>query len=325
MRFKISEVDDTPVERMGAITNIDTEKNRFIYQTEQIDTKKTGEGKIRFNTGFFPEPIQRNKYFSNEEKEVLIKAQEESYKIFLKEITGKEDGLVEDTDVTIWLEGDYGHFTITTDTFSTIFDTKDVHSMVVYWQIMCGAYTTVGANLQDAIEKGAKYFLQPLLDAELRDAEEENQKIKAITLLGNLKETDNADALLYLCWSLGSRKEGLVGYSKSTPIVTLSKALYNFIQGNTRTSNKRSCPKEFILAVSEFNLNKDDFMIKVVVKAADYHSLISTNASGNYVNGEGVVLGKTIDECVKSLKKASMRDVFEDLHSEVVTVLVNND
>lgn len=324
MRFKISLVDETPVEKMGNITNIDTEKNRFLFHTETIDSKKISNGKIRFNTGFSSEPIDRSKHFSKEEKEVLKKAQKEALKVFIEQMTGKKTGELDDTDQTIWVEGGYGELTITNDTFVTVFDTKDLRSMVAYWQILCGAYTSIGSNIQDAIEKGSKYFIEELKDAEIRDAEDDNQKIKAITILGNLKDSDDTDALLYLCWFLGNRKEGLAGFSKSSSPAVLSKYLYNFIQGNTRSTNKKRAAAEFVQAAAKYKADKDNFMINVIVKIADYHSLIVTNASGAYVDNKNNTIGKSVEECTANLAKPGFRDIFEELYNEVMNVLVNS-
>ncbi len=323
MRFKISEVDDSPVQKMGNITNIDTERDRFIYHSESIDTKVIANGKIRYNTGFLKECIEKNKHFTADYKKEIIKAQASAYKLFVKDLTGSETGVIEDTDKTVWEDAGYGSITITNDTFSTIFDTKDVRSLVAYWQILSRAYNNIGCNMQDAIEKGSKYFIEELQNSEIRESENENLKIKAITILGNLKETDNSEALLYLCWALGSRKEGMAGFSKSTTPAILSKFLYNFIQGDTKSTAKKQAPHEFISEVNKYNADKDAFMIKVIVKIADYHNIISKNQAGSYIDEKNIVIGKTIEECVINLAKASMRDVFDNIYKTVMGVLSN--
>lgn len=324
MRFKISVVENNPEETIGNITNVDTAQNLIVFQSEEINSIIIGDGKFRFNTGFSPEPIERNKYIPKEEKVSLLKAQKEAYKRVSKELLGSEKKEIDDTDKYMWSQPQYSKLDITNETSSLVYDTDRLEHLILYWQIVCDAFGLVAYNMECAMYKSSPYFLQEIKDAEIRDSLDELNKVKAISMIGNLAETGDQEALLYLSWSLGDRKDKMLGFSKSTNIATLVKALYNFVDGKTKDRGKKLAVNEFVKSYSEYKADRDIFMMKVIIRIADYHNYIYTNRENMYVTPNGIVLGKTLDECVQKLMKPSNRDIFDEMYSDTMKLLTND-
>ena len=324
MRFRISIVDNTPEETIGKVTNVDTAQNLLIFQSEEIDTIKIPGGKYRFNTGFSAEPINRNNYIPQDEKVVLLKAQKEAAKRVAKEVFGNEKKEIDDTDFEFWKQPQYSKLDITNEISTLIYDTERIEHLILYWQIVCDAFWSVAYNLEHAMFKGCPYFLQEIKDAENRDALDEMTKLGAMGILNDLVKEGNQEALLYLTWAIGDKNDKLGGNHKSTGVSTLAKSLLNFIEGKTKERGKKNAVVEFTKAYAEYKADRDFFMMKVIVKIADYHSLIYPNKDNVYMTKDGVMLGKTIDECVDILKKVSNRDIFEELTTDVMKILTND-
>jgi hypothetical protein len=321
MKFRLSVVDNSPEQMFGNTVNIETAKNLQIFHTESINTLRLSDTQLRYNTGFIPEPIKRNKYFTSEEKEVLLKAQKEAANRFREEVLGDKKANIDESNKYFWEQPENGSLVITLETSRTIYDTSKMNHLLLYWQIMSDAFGLVGVNLDHAISKNAPYFLQELKDAEVRESEEEMSKIDAFGLLSELKAKGDNEALLYLCWSLGDKKDKMQGFTKATQGATLMKSLYNYINGDTKDSRKKQTVREFTRAYTEYNSDKDKFMIKVVVKVLDYHNQIFTNKENMYVTQSGVLLGNTIEESIEKLSKKGNSDILEELTKEAMVLL----
>jgi len=321
MKFRLSVVDNSPEQMFGNTVNIETAKNLQIFHTESINTLRLSDTQLRYNTGFIPEPIKRNKYFTAEEKEVLLKAQKEAANRFREEVLGDKKATIDESNKYFWEQPENGSLVITLETSRTIYDTSKMNHLLLYWQIMSDAFGLVGVNLDHAISKNAPYFLQELKDAEVRESEEEMSKIDAFGLLSELKAKGDNEALLYLCWGLGDKKDKMQGFTKATQGATLMKSLYNYINGDTKDLRKKQTVREFTRAYAEYNSDKDKFMIKVVVKVLDYHNQIFTNKENMYVTQSGVLLGNTIEESIDKLSKKGNSDILEELTKEAMILL----
>lgn len=324
MRFRISPVDNSPEEVIGKTIIHETAKNLMIFQSESINSVKIGADTFRFNTGFIPEPIKKNKYIPEEEKEVLLKAQKEAGLRVAEELFGDKKIKIDETNGYIWKQPEYSQLLITNDTTQTIYDTNNLNHLILYWQIVSDAFGLVAFNIEHAMYKNAPYFIQEIKDADIRDSLEELNKVKAITIVGGLQEKGDTEALLYLCWSLGDRKDKMLGFSKSTSSAALVKALFNFIDGKTKDRAKKLAVNEFTKAYTEYKADRDTFMIKVIIRIADYHNYIYTNRDNIYVTANGTLLGKTLEECIEKLKKASNRDILEEMTTDTMKLLTND-
>ena len=324
MRFRISKVDNSPEEMEGKHINYDTAKNLVIFQIDTINTIRIGEDKYRFNTGFNPLPIQRNKYIPEAEKLVLIAAQKLAAKRFSLEVLGNEKTVIDDTDKYLWEQAQYSKLLITNETTSMLYDTDNISHLLLYWQIITDAFWFVAYNEDHATFKTCPYFIQEIKDAEIRESHEELTKVEAIYQVGILKAKGDVEALLFLCWSLGDRKDKMLGFSRSTSMATLVAALFNFIDGKTKDKNKKSAITEWFKQFALYNANREAFMARVIVRIADFHNYIGTNKEKVYVTQNGIELGKTLDECVDKLTKVSNRDIFDEITTETMKYLTND-
>ena len=104
----------------------------------------------------------------------------------------------------------------------------------------------------------------------------------------------------------------------------ITKALYNFVEGKTKERGKKNAVNEFMKVHSEYKADREGFMVRVIIKIADFHAYISQNRDGVYVTKDGFELAKTLDECVDKLKKPTNRDVFQDIESDIMKILTND-
>jgi len=324
MRFKLSLVNNSAEEVIGKVTNYDTAENLLIYQSEKINSIKIGVDKYRYNTGFIPDPIKKNKYIPIEEKEVLLKAQLEASRRVASELFGDSKFKIDETDSYFWQRPEYSELIITNDTTRTVYDTNRLEHLILYWQIMSDAFWSVACNIEQAMFKNCPYFIQEIKDAETRDSQEELTKVDAISIIGELKAKGDQEALLYLCWSLGDKNDKMWGFSKSTAIPTLVKQLVQFIDGKTKARGKKLAVNEFIKSYAEYKADREGFMNKIIIRIADYHNYIYPNKENVFVTSSGIVLGKTIDEIIEKLSKPSNRDILEEITQDVMKILTND-
>lgn len=325
MKFKISLVDNQVEEQLGFnVINYDTAQTLPYFKTDHINSYKVGEYpngevKLRYNTGFLPEPISRNKYIDSTEKEVLLKAQLEAKKRLEKEL-GKDAS--DEFNKFMWKEK-YGDFTLTNSTPLTVFDTTNIDHLILYWQIMSDAYDEIAVNIKHSLLKQSKFFVQESEASNDRDASNESDKVSAFAKLHILQEDGDVDSLLYLCWALGKQNEFMMGFPKGTSKSTMVKALYDFIEGKTKDVGKKMSVREFLDTYAEMKANNDSFMMRTLIKVADYHNVISKNKSNVYVSKRGTELGKTLDEVKKQLSKSQFVDEYREITAEALKALSN--
>lgn len=280
---------------------------------------KDGKRVQKFKTGLEASDVRFNALVEESRKEDYIK-QIESFKPFLAEYFQGDDQ-IEATNSDFWKNPDVGKLTITNSDLTKFFDTKNPKHALVYFNIMGGGYIDTIAPTKELAELNkVNFYIET--ENEIQDdlADDYVTKAKAFSLLTDLSNKSDNEALLYLGWILHSDTKGFGAYNRSTSKTELFKMHGEFIEGKLVGKNKRNCPAVFVTAAEKWNdtkIGRPRIIIESYLKASDRFAYLNTDKEGKYVLPSGLQLGLNYTESIDVLLKPKNTKDFEDLRDFV--------
>lgn len=277
---------------------------------------RNGKRVVRFKTGLDVNDISSNVLIPSTEKD-SFKKQVESYLEDLNKYFGEED--LNSTNDTFWKDGEHGRLKIINTDLEKFYDTKDPDSALLYFNIMGGGFIdTVAPSKEYAEVFRIPYFMETEAEYVSMDSDSYATKAKAFTLLSELNESADNQALLYLGWVLHSDSKGFGSYTISTPKSELFKLNAEYIEGKLSFSKKRNAPQKFIEVATSWKdgkVGRPRIIVEAYLKAAQVYSYINSDKEGKLSLPNGLQLGYNIESAIDTLLKPKNSQEFEELRT----------
>jgi len=299
------------VQKSGGAIIFGTGEDVPFSHTCELTVFQVDKDKFEYVTGLEERHIKYSKHFSEEEIKILLKQQKEDRKA-LEDAYGKER--LAPTNHYFW-EGKSA-FRLNNEVLGMFFDTREPEHLLLYWKIMGGGYDDeIGPTHSSAAARALPFYMTESEEEAERRGEATGHKVKAFSLLEELKDKKSAEDMLWLAWILHPANRG---YTKATPPATLYQAHAEFIEGLLKTKSKKSCPKQFIEAVTLIKTDRTRAIAQAVVHAGDYLGIIFPDKEGKIrMKGSETILGKELMEVVDTLLKPANYKELEALRDEV--------
>lgn len=196
-------------------------------------------------------------------------------------------------------------------------DTKNSDDMLLYYNILGGAFSDIATSREEAEKK--KLYLY--LDVAEQEAQYESKymrdKIEANASLFDVTRNWDTRDKLFLLYAITNNKRG---YTLSTPEHFIEAELGGFIEGKDNKGNIKARPREFTDTVELYKskVSGDRIKAKALLKASEYYNFVRVNKEQEYVLVQnGAKMGSSIEKAVDYLISPSNRDDFAALLANV--------
>lgn len=300
---------------------------RFTGQSEYINVNDTlgsvlvtrqGKQIQKFKTGLDVSEINSNGFISPSERE-SFKKQVEAFREFLIETYGEEE--LSPTNSFFWKDPDYGKLKISNLDLEKYYDTRNPKHAILYFNIMGGGYAdTVGPSKDYAERYRIPFYLETESEYVSEDGDSYLAKTEAFSLLNEIINSSDNQALLYLGWVLHSESKGFSPYTISTPKSDLVKMHGEYIEGKLQFKKKKQCTKKFIDVAKSWKdgkIGRPRIILEAYLRSADMYSYLNTDKEGKYSLPSGLQLGFSIESAVDTLLKPKNNQEVEDLRTYI--------
>ena len=294
-------------EREGNARVFMTGAPNFININDTLNHRLLRPGVVTYRTG-----LKEADYDMNPE---LTPKQKEDYKKILKRMLPKINEVytseVLDPENKFFWDEERTKLKITTETLTTIFDTDDVDSAILYLNILCGGFPSVAPSKEVAERtSGYTYYITTEDEAIERDLTDQfGNKAEAYDLLTDLLLESGNDALIYISYLLTDLTKG---YTKNTKRSTIKRDFINYIENGVNGKNKKKSIDNFYKLAQEWQNDKEGLILKAIINAAIYHGIIRKNSDKRF-EYEGVDLGNTTNAVYQNLNKPVNASMLEQL------------
>lgn len=315
-KFQIKPVAGKPEKEGDSIV-------RFTGQSEYINVNdilasslvsKAGKQVQKWKTGIETSDVISNGLIPVTEKE-NYKKQILAYKPWLEEYYGVEE--LDATNGFFWKNPDNGRLKITNTDLQNFYDTSNPKHALLYFNIMGGGYIdTVAPSKEFAEVYRIPFYIETESEFVSEDGDNYMTKAEAFTLLNDLANSSDNQALLYLGWVLHSDSKGFGAYTISTPKSELFKMHGEFIEGKLTFVRKRNTPIKFIEAAKSWKdgkIGRPRIMTEAYLKAAQIYSYMNSDKEGKLSLPSGLQLGYSIDSAIDTLLKPKNAKEYEEL------------
>lgn len=300
---------------------------RFTGQSEYINVNdviasdmitRNGKQTQRFRTGIEVSDVSKNPLIPASEKE-NHKAMIEAYRPILEEAFGAED--LDPVNTFFWKNPEYGSIKISNQDLNKFYDTANPEHALLYFNIMGGAFAdTVGVSRDMAEKYHVPFYIETAGEYISEDADSYVTKANAFSLLKELSDSADNQALLYLGWVLHSDSNGFGSYTISTPKSELFKMHGEYIEGKLNFTKKRDTPNKFISVAQswkEAKTGRPSLIVEAYLKAAKVFSYLNSDKEGKLSLPSGLQLGLSMDTAIKTLLLPKNNQEFEDLRTYI--------
>ncbi len=307
MELTLPKISAVTIEYLPTEEEMDMSKPLMVGKGLQSNFRITEElgsreffGVKRYLTGLDPEVITYNSDLSDKEKEEKFKE--------IKEITERLERVFGKGNLDATRKEMWSKVILTITRKSTPLNLTDPKQEIIYHCIKGGGFTGVASTMEEAMEKGLKFYLiEPVEFIENRVAP---RKIinRAIAALENLETTKSGNDILFIAKYLLPAEKA---YTKRTPKALLYEDLDKFIDGQVIKKAKSYCANLFLEALKK---SKEDLKTYVYIKDAVYYTFVYVNTAGELVNTytKGIY-GTTIEKAVEHLKNPAYQHELENL------------
>lgn len=301
---------------------------RFTGQSEYINVNdvlgselitKGGKQVQKFKTGLDPQAVASNGLISIAEKDN-----------FKKQIASYREGLLDDyfgaeeldaVNTFFWKDPENGRLKISSLDLDKYYDTRNAKHALLYFNIMGGGYIDTVAPSKEYAEKyRIQYYIETEAEHVSEDGDSYMTRATAFTLLSELANSSDNQALLYLGWVLHSDSDGFGSYTLSTPKSELFKMHGEFIDGKLKFKRKRQAPTKFIETANAWKDGKNGrprIITEAYLKAAQTLSYINSDKEGKLSLPSGLQLGFNIETAIDTLLKAKYNKEYEELRDYI--------
>lgn len=315
-KFQIKPVAGKPEKEGDSIV-------RFTGQSEYINvndilasTQATRAGKQvqKWKTGIEVTDVASNGLIPLSEKE-NFKKQILSYRPWLEEHFGVDE--LDPTNKFFWQDPEIGRLKITNTDLSKFYDTSTARHALLYFNIMGGGYIdTVAPSKEFAEIYRIPFYLETESEYMSEDSDNYMTKASAFSLLQELAQTSDNQALLFLGWVLHSDSKGFGAYTISTPKSELFKMHAEFIEGKLSFTKKKNTPAKFIEVANSWKdakIGRPRIITESYLKAAQVFSYINSDKEGKLSLPSGLQLGFSIETAIDTLLKPKNNKEYEEL------------
>ncbi len=319
-KFQIKSVAGKP-EKEGDVIIRFTGQSEYINVNDILGSElitKQGKQVQKFKTGLDLQAVASNGLIASSEKE-NYKKQVESFRPFLNDYFGEDE--LDPTNTFFWKDPENGRLKISTMDMDKFYDTRNAKHALLYFNIMGGGFVdTVAPSKEYAERFRIPFFMETEDEFISEDGDSYMTKAQAFSLLRELSETADNQALLYLGWVLHSDSEGFGSYTYSTPKSELFKMHAEFIEGKLKFKRKRQAPTKFIATAEtwkEAKTGRPRIITEAYLKAAQIYSYINSDKDGKLSLPSGLVLGLSVDSGVNILLQPKNTNEYEELRNYI--------
>lgn len=319
-RFQIKPVAGKP-EKEGELIVRFTGLSEYVNVNDTLGSvtlTKNGKQIQKWKTGLEVTDVSANPLISVAEKENFRK-QIEAYRPVLNENFGEES--LDSTNDFFWKDPDYGKLKISNLDLEKFYDTSNPRHALLYFNIMGGGYVdTVAPSKEFAERYRIPFYIETEDEYVSEDSNTYMAKAKAFTLLQELNDSSDNQALLFLGWVLHIDSRGFGGYTISTPKSELFKMHAEYIEGKLTLTKKKATPQKFIELATKWKdakIGRPRVMTEAYLRSAQMYSYLNTDKDGRYSLPSGLQLGFDMEAAVDTLLKPKNNKEYEDLREFV--------
>ena len=319
-KFQIKPVAGKP-EKEGDIIVRFTGQSEYINVNDVLGSSlitKQGKQIQKFKTGLELQDVMSNGLIPTTEKE-NYKKQIESFREFLNEYFGEEE--LDPTNHFFWKDPENGKLKISSLDLDKFYDTRNAKHALLYFNIMGGGFVDTVAPSKEYAEKyRIQYYIETESEFVSEDGDSYMTKATAFSLLSELANSSDNQALLFLGWVLHSDSNGFGSYTLNTPKSELFKMHGEFIEGKLTFKRKRQTPVKFIEAANSWKDGKNGrprLMTEAYLKAAQTYSYINSDKDGKLSLPSGLILGLSIEKAIDTLLQPKNNKDYEELRSYI--------
>lgn len=289
-------------------------KHSLVLHGRGVGETPKGDTILEYVTGLEETNIDYNIFFPKDEDKVALKKLQKEDRELLSKVYSKDE--LKPTNEFFWVKNGKGSFSVTNETLSTFFDTKNPEHALLYWKIVGGGYSdAIAPTYEHASQFALPFYLTEMEEEAERRSEDIGIKGKAYAALEDLSEKKSTEDMLWIAWSLPDVTQG---FTMRTPKATLYTVLFEYIEGKLVKKAKKSCAKQFLEVYNLIKKDKTRAIAIAVIRAAEYFSLIFTNKEGQLeLRSERKVLGASVEAAIETLLKPTNIESLEGLREDV--------
>lgn len=286
---------------------------------QKVGVNQDGTSRLKFTTGLEENQVSFYRWYSEEDRKVLIDSIKELRPIIENFYGGEET--VSSSNQFFWKENrTVSRLSLTNSIIDTFFDTDNPAHALLYLSIASGAFIELVAPTKDWAERHQlpHYMALEFEANEITDDDDEIRKSDAHAALGDLRKNYGKEALYILAWCIQYDTNAFGAINNSTTEKDLINNHIKYIDGKLVTKKKKNTPKVFLDYYEKWigQQTKPLLFVEAYVKAGEYFSYINQREK-KYVTSDGTILGNTIEEAVKSLMKPKFTQDLEKLREQV--------
>lgn len=294
--------------------------NRDSERTSRtIETDREGNPtKWSFLTGLEEDQVEFYKWFTEEEKKIVMEAIQDLRPKIEKFYGGKN--IIHPENYSFWKKRrDINKLKVTNENIDVFYDTARPEHALLYLSILGGAFSDIVAPNKDWADRlQIPHYLALEIETNDFGGDEDITRSDAHGELAMLRKEFGKDALYILAWCIQYDTNAFGAYSYQTSEKDLINYHIKYIDGKLQTKKKKNCPKTFLEYVTKWRgaQTRPLLYAEAYVKAGEYFNYISQREK-NFVTSEGTVLGNTVAEAVTNLMKPKYKVDYETLRTQV--------
>lgn len=284
---------------------------------EPVGERQDGSKVLSFVTGLDVKKVPFYKWYSEAEKEQVVK-QIEELKPIISDYYGGEE-VIDQRNKFFWLDNrDVARLSLTNDVIDTFYDTRNPSHALLYLSIIGGAFSELVAPTKEWAER---YQVPHYLVLETEDEQSDDDEITksdAHAALAELRKEGTPEALFVLAWCLQYDTKAYGAYQKSTPLKDLISYHIKYIDGKLVSKKKRNMPKTFLDYYEKWKKQqtRPALYAEAYIKAGEYYSFIVSKEK-RFTLVDGSPLGNTVEEAVTNIMKPKYREDLDKLRDLV--------
>lgn len=313
MKFTISQLYSDPLFN-GSNRIFGTGQSPFICFTEELYSEPIDENVLYYKTGINEEDIHSNNDLSHAEKESFLKELKTVKEKIKKRFSEKA---LSNTNKNFWKSRN--SVTITSNTFSEIYDTENIEHLILLWQIRGGGFSSIAHNQDTAVQRGKQFYISTVEEKTARATDEKfGDKRKAFAKLTELLDKGNKDGLVWITWTLSPDTDQLKGFGKNTTNQTYENILTEYIEGTYSKAQygKKQCAENFTKAFDAYKATPDTFITNAMMIAAYHHGILGY-ANTRYYYSDGNLEFSSLENAAEVLMLPVNVEKFKDLSASL--------
>lgn len=314
MKFQIQELVKSPEQFDQGLPVIGTGNDIIKSARIQRFGRLIGENKIKYITGLEESDYTYSPFLKRREKDItFFKKELKKYREIIS--SAYSDDALDPTNKFFWGKEGLKWLVIVPKNESDFYDDINPAHLLIRLGIISGAFPAVAPSVEDAIEHNVRYYMVEQEEANMKSYKDEfGSKLEAMAALNDLVSKKGNDAILNITWSLSDINQG---FTRNTSPSVLLKHLMEYIEGKHVKSGKKRCAAEFLEKCQEFDQNREEFLLKVMIKAAYHFGLVFFKDGKYHTSDKQLTLGSTFEDSIKILSKPENLDELTSLQDEV--------